>query len=608
MIKGPSVLPTQQTPLSIDYFLGMDVTNTDDIRRSPAMMNCILDDESTPEMRTGYDEEFDLGDGPILGMHKWDNGTVIIHHGQDLYTWDKTNAPVSLATGVMEGNSVSRSFMLGGKLCIKDSGEYVLYDGSTIEDAVANAYAPLFLISTPPTGGGTRNEDLNLLSPTWRQSCNTIAGTLVYQLAATDIDSVTLELNGSPLTVTTDYSVDLSTGEITLTSDPGTHENGLMVWITKADAVDSSLILNCSIVAVYGGASDSRVFFSGNPDYKHLDWWSGLDENGNYDPTYWPDTNTDKVGADDSAIMGYAVQYDTMVVAKRNGWYLRSWELTEDSFGRTVLRFPSTILSGYTEGASFTDAIQIINNKPWFLTDVGMKEMRGSSVRDERNLEDISTLVRIPASGRGASIDFGSRYYLAVGEDTVWVSDYQRELKDNASGETKPIWYEWDNMPVNVWFNGGDYLYFGSKNDGKVYRMKTQDDLYPYNDNGEAINAKWDMHFSTLGRDYYTKLVQNVFIQQKKWSRGEIDVAYATEDTYSGVIHTESMILLDFSDIDFSNFSFDTSRLPRAFNVRIDDARGAQTFRIQLTSSGNPDEFFGFSSISITYQYLSEVR
>jgi hypothetical protein len=68
------------------------------------------------------------------------------------------------------------------------------------------------------------------------------------------------------------------------------------------------------------------------------------------------------------------------------------------------------------------------------------------------------------------------------------------------------------------------------------------------------------------------------------------------------------MIIFSFEDMNFGDFSFNTSRLPRSFNVRVDDARNIQQFQLKLSSSGVADEFFGIASMDITYQYLSEVR
>jgi len=138
--------------------------------------------------------------------------------------------------------------------------------------------------------------------------------------------------------------------------------------------------------------------------------------------------------------------------------------------------------------------------------------------------------------------------------------------------------------------------------------MKTKADSLPYNDDGAAILSYHHSIYSTFDRDDLTKLVQSLFISMKLWSRDQCNVGYATENGDSGVIHVERRVIIDFGNVDFSDFSFDTSRRPRGFKVRIDEARNIQQFSVRLSSSGVVNEFFGFSSIDIGYQYLSEVR
>ena len=138
--------------------------------------------------------------------------------------------------------------------------------------------------------------------------------------------------------------------------------------------------------------------------------------------------------------------------------------------------------------------------------------------------------------------------------------------------------------------------------------MKDKTDTLPYNDDGAAIDAYYSTIFTTFDRDDMTKLVQSIIIAMKPWSRAEIIVDYATEEGASFDVHVERMVLIDFTQIDFRDFSFSTSRMPKAFKIRVDDARNVQQFQITLRSSLIPDEFFGFSSIDITFQYLSEVR
>jgi hypothetical protein len=607
MIKPVTRLPRQNNPLSIRNFLGVDVTGTRDVRRSPDMLNCILDDEGTPEMRTGYEPLFEtsLGEGAIQGIHQY-GSVMIIHHGTKLYTLTSEGGPVEVYSGMAVHKSFS--FMLATKLCIMDGTNFIVHNGTTYVTAESIAHIPTFLIGTPPPGGGTRVEDINLLQPRFKQMFSTVAGTKVYQLHGAPIDALEyVVVNGSTLTIMTDYTINLASGSLTLVADPGAGTNNMEVQIRKNAYADPTRITKCTTAAVYGGPSDSRVFLTGNPDYPHIDWWTGLPMSGAYNPTYWPDTNYDRIGGDNDPVVGYAIQYDRMLVLKRNSIYLRSWELTEDGYGRTVMRFPSVPL-GATDGAYTADSIVMIENTPLFLSDEGVFRIQGTNVRDERNVECVSKLTPIRASGIGRGIDHNGKYYLALADGDVWVCDYNRYAQDEATGRYQPVWYPWTDLPVNVWHAVQNDLLFGSATEGMVYRLKTKADPLPYNDNGEPINAHFTSIFTTFDKDHQTKLVQSLIVVMKPWSHAEMRLGYFTEDGASGVVHVEKMDLLDFGDINFASFTFLTSRAPRGFKVRIDDARNIQRFQVKLSSSGRANEFFGFSSIDITYQTLSEVR
>jgi hypothetical protein len=328
---------------------------------------------------------------------------------------------------------------------------------------------------------------------------------------------------------------------------------------------------------------------------------------GAYDPTYWPDTNYDRIGGDNDPVIGYAVQQDRMIVFKRRSIYLRSWELTTDEYSRTVMRYTSVPINT-ARGAYSADSIQLLENNPIFLSDEGAFGVYGTTIRDERNVEKMSNLINLVASGPVASIDYKGRYYLAIPGDKVWVCDYGRKVQDEATNKYVSVWYPWRNLPVNVWAEYGGDLYFGSNADGTLYRMKTKVDPLPYNDEGAPILAHFMSIFTTFDRDDQTKLVQSLIISMKPWSHSKLQIEYATEEGTSGVVHTEVMDLLSFGDINFNNFTFNSSRSERGFKVRIDDARNIQRFQVKLSSSGIVNEFFGFSSIDITYQTLSEVR
>ena len=603
-------------PVSIRTFLGMDQTGTRDIRRSSSMLNCVLNDEGTPEMRCGYEKAFptDLGAGKILGIHKFlkSDGTYeyLVHHGTKLYKCVTLGVdPTLLYTG-LSSTRHSTSFQLATKLSIIDGTNFVVYNGTTVVTAESIAYTPIRYMGRTPSGGGTVIEDFNLLQPKWTEYISTVAGTTVHQLSEGSLDSIaSVKLAGVTLTNPTNYTVVLATGVLTLVTNPGTGTNNLEVTPSKTRSGYADHIKKCTTAHVYGGPSDSKVFVTGNPDYPHMDWWTGLPMSGAYDPTYWPDTNYDRIGGDNDPVIGYEVLFDKMVVFKQNSIYQRGYELTTDAYGRTVMRFPATILNA-GEGCIEANSIVLVENRPFFLSDTGVYAVEGGTVRDQNNVRKMSTLVDIvPNISFGHAVDHGDKYYLALDGDIVWVCDYHRAVKDEATGEAVPVWYKWDDMPVSYWLSCDLGLLFGSALSGMVYRMKEKDDVLPYNDDGAAISpCYWNGIFTTFDRDDMTKLIQMLTITQKPASHATLVVNYSTEEGDFDAEETQALDFMDYNTVDYSRWSYISTQYEQAFTVRVDNARGIQRFQVRLSSTGEVNDYMGFSSIDIIYQYLSGVR
>ena len=105
-----------------------------------------------------------------------------------------------------------------------------------------------------------------------------------------------------------------------------------------------------------------------------------------------------------------------------------------------------------------------------------------STVRDERNVKHISEnidrmLLKEPNLDNAISIDFDQKYWLGL-NGNVYIYDY-------AIGE----WYIFDNIHASCFYEKDRELYFGSSKEGLLYKFKRENDVFPYNDDGNFINA-----------------------------------------------------------------------------------------------------------------------
>ena len=159
-------------------------------------------------------------------------------------------------------------FTFQDKLYIQDGNEYYSWDGTTF--ATVAGYIPTIAISTPPAGGGTPYEQINLLTGKKKQLFSGDNSATEYQLAETNIDSVNkVYVNGALKVEVTDYSVVLATGKVTFTTAPSdaAPDNVEIEW-TKVTAGNRSQVTACRAAMTFGGANDTRIHMWGNPQLK----------------------------------------------------------------------------------------------------------------------------------------------------------------------------------------------------------------------------------------------------------------------------------------------------------------------------------------------------
>ena len=316
-----------------------------------------------------------------------------------------------------------------------------------------------------------------------------------------------------------------------------------------------------------------------------------------YDPTYFPENRFYKFP---DKVMGFAKQYDYLVVERVNGKHQISFDLSSG-----VSSFPSKPINDQV-GTYSHNSIQIIENNPVSLSRNGVYMLTSSAVRDERNVSHISEnidamLLEEPNLDKAVSVEYDKKYWLAV-NGNVYILDYAQRTQYSPYGE----WYLYDNIHASCFIERDGYLYFGSSADGLLYRFKHEDDLVPYNDDNQAINAYWKSKQLTFGADEMRKLVEKVFYSLKPNSRTSVDVFYVTNKKVSNLVKSTRMDLLDFRNIDFNNFSFLTNDFPQEAMAKI-KAKKITHFQLVIKND-KADESLGILSLGIKYQYQSFIK
>lgn len=418
-------------------------------------------------------------------------------------------------------NQRSQMFTNKGKAYIIGCGDYLVYgswdNGKSYElRRVANnidTYIPTTTISidndkvTDDTRGSL--DDVNCLSSkrinqllgssekniTWTLDSGSIdTNTEVFITLETkneDDELITLDISNSKDDKTALYdgdrqvgSIDYEKGKITFSiATTPQIENRDNIFVTFEHAVEgyAERIANCNFGILFGvNGNTDRLFLSGNPDYPNVDFHSEMD-----DYTYFGDLNTSSMGSDSVAINGFARLSDsTLVIYKeengqeasifyRTGVYQESYDslgnldsvravfpTSAGSIGEGVVsRYACVNFGGDNIILSKNGVFGIVLANNVATTERYTRERSRSINEKLKKHKDLSEAV---------GIVFKSRYFLAV-DDVCYIADsrFKYTSEENLDNSYNYEWWFWENVPVRVWANIENNLYFGSK-EGQV--------------------------------------------------------------------------------------------------------------------------------------------
>lgn len=300
--------------------------------RSPDCLNVWKDYKHTESIRTRPGmEQIVYGDG-VFGLFFFED-EMILHAGNSLIIVYKGHTE-PLYDGVISNRS--NSFVYEGVWYFKDGKNYLQYgrfDGSQDKTIRAvEGYIPTTTIARNPMGGGTKYEDVNMLSDYRKNSFLSDGTSKIYVLDAKDIDSdyyPEITINDE-VVAKDEYTIDFKEGTITFdhfipASTLTDGQDNVVIKFKKAVPKHREAILNCDLIQVF----DNRVFFSGNPEYPNVIWHSSLN-----DPSYVSDLDYYNEGMDRSAVKG--------MVAGNNAL----WVFREPSDSNTTIFYHTPSLDG----------------------------------------------------------------------------------------------------------------------------------------------------------------------------------------------------------------------------------------------------------------------
>lgn len=441
--------------------------------------------------------------------------------------WSAQNLGAITTTGTVS------IFGFSGKAYVLTGAEYMVYDGTTLSSV--EGYVPLVAISLTSAGDCTLLETVNKL--TVKRRCwlspngQSTIFTLPDSLNVSSIDTVYNRATKEYMTQGTDWNY-LGYGGLGFTSEPTMGENYLeVVWSAKEN--DRSAVTGMRFSEIFNGTTDNRVFLYGNGTNRAL--YSGLDYDGAPRADYFPDLNVLDVGSANTPVTGLIRHYSRLAAFKPDGaWYVR-YDYITLADGSVKPAF-YTVPINRSLGNEALGQVQLVLNSPRTLCGGSLYEWKNNSsytanlTSDERQARRISdrifdTLSSFdPAQCLCFDDNEAQEYYIVCG---------QKALVHNYASDA---WYVYTGFGQTAMVRHKGDLFCGDSSG----RLKLVSDDYN-DDDGTAINAKWEtgsMDFGTSAREKY---FAEVFLSCSPASGGNISVTAKSErNSISAGMQTEA--------------------------------------------------------------------
>lgn len=475
-------------------FRGVDFRGEEvNLLRSPDSLNMWKDYKHTESIRTRPGMAVKTAfDEPIYGIYFY-SGMMLVHSGTKLYKVEN-GTKTEIHSGL--NRRVSKAFVFNNTWYFKDGKNYFYYFEGAENLFPVIGYIPTTTIGRKPEGGGTTQQDVNMLSDYRR---NTFAGdgeSKDYYL-----DVMNLDTDDRPtITVTKkvddkvteeqiiDFTVDYASGKITFTEAPPEPytdgQDNVSITFKKTvrdektgEAVYHGVIEKCTMIQVF----DNRVFFSGNPEYPNHIWHCSLN-----DPTYVSDTDHYEEGTDTAAVRGMVAGNNALWVFREpsdsNANVFYHTPYTHDELGKAYPYSHSSITIGCIGKAiNFNDDIV-------FFSDRGMEGISGDITTEQvaahrSSLVDGKLLPKTEAEReayKNMILEEWEGYLLCIIGKKVFLADSRTAFTNENHIEYDWFYWELEREITCTKVHEG-VLYLGTEDGG----------IYTLTDTEKALESYW---------------------------------------------------------------------------------------------------------------------
>jgi hypothetical protein len=595
---------TQPNPLAIEKFLGLNEDTSGDtqlqIGESSDMKNYRITENYKLTKREGYTSVYqyisnNTGIARSIRIYGMWSGIInskkyfLVNEDGSLALLNEAN---NVTTPTHIGNlssSQTHFFAFGNKVYMMDGKNYYSYDGTTFQAVVG--YVPLVRISTPPTGGGTEYEGINLLNGKKRQQFSGNGASSIFTLAENNLDSVDSVKVKGELKTTDQYTVNLKEGTVNLfgSNTPVTGVNNVEIAWTKGTGSRTE-ITKYRFSILYGGANDTRVFVYGDGSNRYR--YSALAD-GVPSAEYFPALNYRDISSNSVQITGMIRHYDRLLIFTNNGeaWY--SYYDSIEIGKQTTADFPTSPVN-QSVGNVAMGQVQLIQNNPFTLY-TGVQEWTGTNVRDERNVKYISKRVQKTLDeqdlSKAITFDYEKKYeyWISFGSIVV-VYNYQLD-----------VWYKFEFFDTITCFGmHNNQLYIGTSWNG----LLRFGDSY-LTDTSAKIKAHWESGFYDFEAEWLRKYINEMWISIQPNGKTSVDISYETNRKLTSQTYVARYNVFTFEDINFADFTFILNRNPQPFRFKI-KAKKFVYFKLNLDN--NSAQRLTILSINLASRMGSKTR
>lgn len=444
-------------------FRGVDFSNTEvALYRSPDAINMWKDYK---KMGTSIETRPDIVlfkelKNTVYGLFFYTINQVdhmIIHCGVSLYDYNMKTKELKIIKEKGMNIRKSQSFIYRNILYIKDGLNYLQYDGETCKEVIG--YIPTTTIGKAPSGGGTTNQEVNLLTGVRENSFCADGESTEYVLDASELDAGYQEkVFINDVEKTEGFTVDKVSGKVNFTTAPEKPltdgQDNVVIRFSKTIPGNRDKINKCTILEVF----DNRVFFSGNQDYPNTVFHTMLDE-----PKYCSDLDYYNEGADISPVRGMVAGNNALWVIKEpsqaNTAIFYHNPTIDSEAGKVYPSEHSSISTGCIGAAiNFNDDIVYFSNR-------GMEGISGditteqvishrSSLVDSKLLQEENYKDMILVEYEG--------YLLVIIKDKIYLADSRAMFTNENHNEYEWFYWNIDIEPTCAVVYNGE-LWLGSK-------------------------------------------------------------------------------------------------------------------------------------------------